>query len=105
MSEKRFSSSEKTVMLIIVLLQALFSSTMLSAQESLAFLRAAWHSTSVDYDHTAHLATDGELSTSWISKPGDREWIYIDLGNKCNISGITIYWGAHFAEAFEILVS
>jgi hypothetical protein len=105
MSKKRFSSSKKTVMLIIVLLQALFNFTKLSAQESLAFHRAAWHSSSVDYDHTAQLATDGELSTSWVSKPGDREWIYIDLGNKCKITGITIYWDTRYAETYELLIS
>jgi len=105
MTERNSDSFQKVAKLTIALLLMMFYGLIVSAQESLSHNRAAWHSSSVDYDHTAHLATDGDLTTSWISKTGEREWIYIDLGSKCKISGITIFWGSHFAETFEILVS
>ncbi|MFZ4465402.1 MAG: glycosyl hydrolase 2 galactose-binding domain-containing protein, partial [Bacteroidales bacterium] len=105
MPDRNTDFYQKIAKRAIVLFLIIFCGLTVSAQESLSYNRAAWHSSSVDYDHTAHLATDGDLATSWISKPGDHEWIYIDLGNKCKISGIKIYWGSHFAETFEILVS
>jgi len=105
MSKNHFYSPRKAVLLLTALLQTFIFHPKLTAQESLSLNRAAWHSSSVDYNHTAHLATDGEVSTSWISMPGDDEWIYIDLGSKCKITGITVNWGSQFAQAFEILVS
>ena len=105
MTERNTVFYQRKAKLSIVWLMIILCGPTVSAQESLSHNRAAWHSSWVDYDHTAHLATDGELSTSWISKPGDHEWIYIDLGNKCKITGITIYWGSHFAETYEIQVS
>jgi hypothetical protein len=105
MTERNPDFYQRIAKLPIVLFLFFFCGLSVSAHESLSHNRTAWHSTSVDYDHTAHLATDGELSTSWISKPGEREWIYIDLGNKCKITGITIYWDTWYAETYEILTS
>jgi hypothetical protein len=105
MIERNMERNQKIAQLSIVLLHMFFCSLTLSAQESLSCNRAAWHSSSVDFDQTAHLTTDGDLNTSWVSKSGHHEWIYIDLGNKCRITGITIYWGSQVAESFEILVS
>ncbi|MHC1775232.1 MAG: discoidin domain-containing protein [Lentimicrobium sp.] len=105
MTDRESAIYQKTAILTIVLLQVLFCGLTVSAQKSLSHNRAAWHSSAADYNHTAHLATDGDLTTKWISKPGDREWIYIDLGSICRISGITIHRDAQFAETWEILVS
>ncbi len=105
MTERNTDFYQKIAKPATVLFLIIFCSLTVSAQESLSHNRAAWHSSSVDYDHTAHLATDGDLTTSWISKPGDREWIYIDLGNKCKITGITIYWDTRYAESYELLIS
>ena len=98
MTVRKSAISQKTAILTTVLLQVLFYGLTASAQKSLSHNRAAWHSSAADYNHTAHLATDGDLTTKWISKPGDHAWIYIDLGSICSITGITIHRDAHFAE-------
>lgn len=72
------------------------------AQANLAFRRAAYQSSAADYDHVAHLVTDGNLNTSWISKTGKTEWIYVDLGVICNISTINIAWGNFYATEYSI---
>ena len=105
MTERNTDFYQRIAKLSIVWLVIILCGPTVSAQESLSHNRAAWHSSSVDYDHTAHLATDGDYSTSWISKTGDKEWIYIDLGNKCKITGIIIYWDTLYAETYEILTS
>ncbi|MDF2382010.1 discoidin domain-containing protein [Nostoc ellipsosporum NOK] len=72
------------------------------AQEHLSLNRACYQSGAVDYDHTAHLTTDGNLFTSWKSAHKPEAWIYVDLGNTCTVSSVVIHWGDAFARNFII---
>lgn len=78
---------------------------MLRQTRNLALNRAAYHSSSKDFDHTAHLATDGQASTLWLSQPGDPQWIYVDLGASCEINRVVLQWGEAYAAAYQIQVS
>ena len=72
--------------------------------EVISQLKAAWHSSSVDYVHTAHLVTDGLLTTFWKSKPGNNHWIYIDLGSVCSIDSVVIHWDSLYAISYQLQV-
>ena len=75
------------------------------AQTNLALNRAAYHSSAANYSNTAHLATDGHLSTWWESGDSDTAWIYVDLGSVCTISEIKPVWGSTYATRFSVQVS
>lgn len=61
---------------------------------NLSLNRATWHSSAANFDQTAHLATDGNLQTSWRSKHEKKAWFYVDLGQICEISSVNIHWGS-----------
>ena len=73
--------------------------------QNIALNRAAYQSDSVDDDHTAHLATDGHTETYWESRSGSNQWIEVDLGEPCSISGVTLRWGKFFATKFRLQIS
>lgn len=75
------------------------------AQNNLALNRACYQSGSAGYDNVAHLTTDGHNSTYWQSKAGNEEWIYVDLGQICDVSGVKIAWGDAYAANYKIQVS
>jgi hypothetical protein len=75
------------------------------AEENLARNRAAYQSSSIDDDRTAHLATDGSTETAWESKPDGEQWISVDLGEVCPIDRIQLRWGQAYATAYRIQVS
>ncbi|MBF0443638.1 MAG: discoidin domain-containing protein, partial [Oligoflexales bacterium] len=54
---------------------------------------------------TGHLATDGQESTIWESKPFESEWIYVDLGAEYLIDTVRVKWADEFSGSFEIQVS
>lgn len=72
------------------------------AQTNVSRNRAVYQSSAANYDNTGHLTTDGSLTTSWISKTGNTEWIYVDLGAVCRISKINIVWDKAYAKAYRI---
>ena len=67
--------------------------------------RAAYQSSSIDDDHTAHLATDGSDVTYWECRPDGEQWISIDLGDVLPISSVTLHWGESYARAYRIETS
>lgn len=75
------------------------------AQTNLAFRRACYQSSAADYDHVAHLVTDGDLKTTWISKTANTEWLYVDLGVACDISSISIAWDKLYAKAYSVQIT
>jgi hypothetical protein len=84
------------------------STLLLSTSHGLANIarsRAAYQSSSVDEDHTAHLATDGSEATCWECKAGGEQWISVDLGEAVPVSGVTLRWGANFISAYRIQAS
>ena len=61
---------------------------------NVALNRAAYHSSAINHDNVAHLATDGSGETFWQSKPEDQPWIYVDLGALRKLTGVRLMWGA-----------
>lgn len=49
--------------------------------------------------------TDGDHGTRWGSGHTDNEWIYVDLGEPCYVSRISIDWEAAFAADYTIQFS
>ena len=48
---------------------------------------------------------DGDEGTRWASGFSDNEWIYVDLGEKCNVASVVLKWEAAYAKAYEIQTS
>ena len=66
---------------------------------NLALGRSARHSSSLDLDHTAQLATDGILGgpdstfySAWKSQGGVSEWISVDLGARAKVDAMSFHW-------------
>jgi len=76
-----------------------------SAARNLALNRAAWASSSADFIHTGHMATDGQMMTQWLSKGGGEQWIYVDMGSSCEVKKVVLRWGQGYARAYKIQVS
>ena len=72
---------------------------------NLALNRAAYASSSADFVNTGHMATDGQMITQWASKNSDSQWVYVDLGDLCDVSKVVLRWGTGYAKAYKIQVS
>src|SRR5690606_42092858 len=77
----------------------------LLSQVNIAHNRAAYQSSSVNYDNTAHLATDGFTETSWISKTNNNEWIYVDLGAPRRNNGVNMYWCTGYVKIEQLFIA
>lgn len=55
--------------------------------------------------YPAHFVCDDNRGTRWSSPPSDPQWLRIDLGEPVWLSGMTIFWEAAYASAYEIRVS
>ncbi len=83
----------------------------LSAEQSppalvnLAYQRAAYQSSAIDDNQTAHLATDGSERTYWESLPEAGQWIAIDLGRPATMQRVRLHWGEGYPTAFRLEVS
>ncbi|MBD5289857.1 MAG: hypothetical protein HDS26_04135 [Bacteroides sp.] len=49
--------------------------------------------------------TDGDDGSRWGSQHSDNQWVYVDLGEDCMISGITLNWEAAFASDYDLMVA
>ncbi len=72
---------------------------------NVALNRAAYHSSAINFDNVAHLATDGSGETFWQSKAEDQPWIYVDLGGLRKIDGVKLQWGGLAPAGCSIQVS
>ena len=50
-------------------------------------------------------AVDGKKETRWSSVFSDSEWLYVDLGQSCQIEAVRIEWENAYAKAYDIQVS
>lgn len=50
-------------------------------------------------------ATDGDKGSRWGSAHQDGEWLYVDLGENCQIYKVRISWETAYASAYDIYVS
>jgi beta-glucanase (GH16 family) len=60
---------------------------------------------SVNGTNTASLAFDGNTGTRWESAYSDPQWISVDLGSNCTVSGAQLNWETAAAKAYSIQVS
>ncbi len=51
------------------------------------------------------LAVDGNMQTRWSSEFSDSQWLTIDLEARREITGLTMFWEAAYAKAYDILLS
>jgi len=51
------------------------------------------------------LAVDGNMQTRWSSEFSDSQWLVIDLESQREITGLTMFWEAAYAKAYDILLS
>lgn len=69
---------------------------------NIALNRACYQSAAADYDHTAHLTTDGHEDTFWLSSDEPSPWIYVDLGAELSFDRVVVAWGEHHASDYTI---
>ena len=72
---------------------------------NIALNRACYQSAAADYDHTAHLATDGHADTFWLSFDEPSPWIYVDLGAELLFDRAVICWGERFALDYTVEIA
>ncbi|WP_235775419.1 MULTISPECIES: discoidin domain-containing protein [Paenibacillus] len=60
---------------------------------------------SVEGNHAAANAFDGDATTRWSSQYSDPQWIYIDLVGNYLISEVKLNWEAAYASEYKIQVS
>jgi hypothetical protein len=72
---------------------------------NLAKGKKAYPSSTESSTYSAAKVTDGSLTTSWRSLAGtDKQWIYVDLGQRYSISRVRLTWDAAFASEYTIQV-
>jgi beta-galactosidase/beta-glucuronidase len=96
-----------------------------AARQNLALHRAAYQSSSANFDETAHLVTDGvvtddtakypeghetaqtadSLMSQWRSDAGSPQWIYVDLGAPATFDRVILRWGALHPTAYRLEAS
>lgn len=81
--------------------------TMMAAAQSprnLAKGRKAYPSSTESSTYSAAKVTDSNTSTSWHSAPGaaDKQWIYVDLGQRYSISRVRLIWDTAYASEYTI---
>ena len=70
----------------------------------IARFRSAYHSSSIDHDHTAHLTT-ADAPLSWISGGSGEEWLAVDLGASSRIDAVQVCWGETYARRYTVQLS
>ncbi|HEY5759114.1 MAG TPA: discoidin domain-containing protein [Steroidobacter sp.] len=80
---------------------------MLAAAQSprnLAKGRKAYPSSTESSTYSAAKVSDGVTSSSWRSAAGDKQWIYVDLGQRYALSRVRLTWDAAFASEYTLQV-
>lgn len=84
-----------------------FGAMMAAAQSprNLARGKRAYPSTTESGTYSAAMVSDGSVMTPWRSVAGtDKQWIYVDLGQRYSISRVRLTWDAAFASEYTIQV-
>ena len=56
-------------------------------------------------DYAARFAVDGNGGTRWSSQFSDPQWIYVDLGQRYDLTRVKLTWETAYAAAYQIQVS
>ncbi len=107
MKPTKYKMNKKRLLIILFgILYAYYAVAQPSVEkENIAFQQAVYQSGAVDDDFCGHLVTDGSNITFWESKAEIQQWLYIDLGEACSLSGFGIDWGDNCASAYRIEAS
>ena len=62
-------------------------------------------SNSADDRQVASAAVDGDTATRWASESRDAQWIYVDLEETYDLTGMMISWEASFGKRYKIQVA
>ncbi len=73
--------------------------------ENLALHKTVTASSTENVGTVISNATDGDYTTRWGSSHEDNQWISVDLGEKCALYQLKLYWEAAYASEYNILVS
>ena len=72
---------------------------------NVALNKQAFASSMDSANHAPARATDGNMSTGWVSQASDPQYIYIDLGQSYDICRVVLHWEAALGKNFKIQVS
>jgi hypothetical protein len=72
---------------------------------NIALNRPVYASSVEGTDYAAPYATDGNLNTRWSSQFSDPQYIYVDLGSRCDLCRVVLHWEAALGKDFNIQVS
>jgi hypothetical protein len=62
-----------------------------------------YNSSSAEQNHCGHLVVDGSDKTYWESKPGNDNFITIDLSASDKLHKVIIHWGANYGTEYRVL--
>ena len=72
-------------------------------QRNLALTRPAYASSVASSTNSAHKITDGDSATFWKSAGSpEKQWIYVDLGQRYTVSRLRLTWGESYASHYQI---
>lgn len=81
------------------------SSDALVPVPNLALGRTAVASSVDATQRSAGKAVDGDATSRWSSAYSDRQWIYVDLGAKYQVSSVKLTWETAYGKSYAIQVS
>ncbi len=97
----------KKYLLWILILVILLASSVAAEEQTWDLRKIAVDvfASSQEADLPAKLVFDNMLWTRWSSNFNDNQWIYVDLGKRCEITGIKLIWEDAYAKEYKLEVS
>ncbi|MBN1383402.1 MAG: discoidin domain-containing protein [Elusimicrobia bacterium] len=81
-----------------------FTLVPVSASESTINMKAS-ASSSENNSNIPQNAVDGDMQTRWASEFSDPQWLEVDMEKTVKLIGVTLYWEAAYAKAYDVLIS
>jgi len=75
------------------------------SKDNLAFKKKGYASSGAIEAPDASAVSDGSSGSRWSSRYSDSEWVYVDLGDKQEISTLSLNWESAYAASYKIQVS
>lgn len=79
--------------------------SLISFNKTAADTRTKAGASSYDDKYKPEGVIDGNLETSWRSKPSDGQWFELDFGQQKELGGLYIYWDEDYAKSYDIAIS
>lgn len=72
-------------------------------RKNVASARTAYASSVASGASSPAKSTDGDYGTSWVSAGNpEKQWIYVDLGQRYTVSRVKLAWGAGYASHYQL---